>query len=405
MLLKLAWKSLLSRKATVFLTIMSISASAFVLFSVDTLRQQAKSSFTRSVSGVDLIVGPRTGQLNLLLYSVFRIGNPTNSMSWESYLDIDRNPKVSWSIPIALGDSHSGYRVIGTSVDYFEYFEYFKYGKKLPLKLAQGVAFSADDQVVLGANVANDLGYSLDTEIVLSHGVGNTSFKKHDQHAFNVVGILAPTGTPIDQTVHVSLEGLAEAHNENQHMQAEHKEPLVVSAVFLGLTSRIASLQLIQSVNQYKNEALVAILPGVALSELWKIVGSLETLLTIIGWLVLVSSLVGLCTMLLASMQQRVKELAILRAIGFGPRFIAVLIIVESLFMTLLSLAFGITLLILAIWVGQDYVLEHYGIYLQASTLSVISLELVLLILVSSLVVSVVPAVTAYKASLQRGLS
>jgi putative ABC transport system permease protein len=402
MLLKLAWKSLLSRKVTVFLTILSISASTFVLFSVDNLRHQAKSSFTRSVSGVDLIVGPRTGQLNLLLYSVFRIGNPTNSMSWESYLDIDNNPNVSWAIPIALGDSHKGYRVIGTSTSYFEY---FKYGNKQPLILDEGVAFSSEDQVVLGANIAKELGYTLNTEIVLSHGVGNTSFKKHDQHTFNVVGILAPTGTPIDQTVHVSLEGLAEAHNENSHVEREHDQPTAISAVFLGLTSRIASLRLIQNVNQYKSEALIAILPGVALSELWKIVGSLETLLTIIGWLVLGSSLVGLCTMLLSSMQQRVKELAILRAIGFGPMFIAVLIIVEAIAMTLLSLVLGFALLVLTIWASQDYVLEHYGIYLQASALSTINFALVFLVLMSSLVVSMIPAVAAYKTSLQRGLS
>ena len=323
-------------------------------------------------------------------------------MSWESYLDIDNNPNVSWAIPIALGDSHKGYRVIGTSTSYFEY---FKYGNKQPLILDEGVAFSSEDQVVLGANIAKELGYTLNTEIVLSHGVGNTSFKKHDQHTFNVVGILAPTGTPIDQTVHVSLEGLAEAHNENSHVEREHDQPTAISAVFLGLTSRIASLRLIQNVNQYKSEALIAILPGVALSELWKIVGSLETLLTIIGWLVLGSSLVGLCTMLLSSMQQRVKELAILRAIGFGPMFIAVLIIVEAIAMTLLSLVLGFALLVLTIWASQDYVLEHYGIYLQASALSTINFALVFLVLMSSLVVSMIPAVAAYKTSLQRGLS
>jgi putative ABC transport system permease protein len=104
-------------------------------------------------------------------------------------------------------------------------------------------------------------------------------------------------------------------------------------------------------------------------------------------------------------MQQRVKELAILRAIGFGPMFIAVLIIVEAIAMTLLSLVLGFALLVLTIWASQDYVLEHYGIYLQASALSTINFALVFLVLMSSLVVSMIPAVAAYKTSLQRGLS
>jgi putative ABC transport system permease protein len=402
MLFKLAWKSLLSRRVTVFLTVFSITVSSFVLFSVDSLSQQAKSSFTRSVSGVDLILGPRTGQLNLLLYSVFRIGSPTNNLSWQSYLDIADNPKVSWAIPISLGDSHKGYRVIGTSSAYFEY---FKYGSKQSLELQLGKVFSTDEQVVLGADVAKELGYGLNTEVVLSHGVGKTSFKKHDQHVFSVVGILAPTGTPIDQTVHVSLEGLAEAHDETKQAHDEHPDPISISAVFLGLTSRIASLQLIQSVNQYPDEAIMAILPGVALSELWNVVGSLETLLSIIGWLVLVSSLVGLSTMLLASMQQRVNELAILRAVGFGPLFISILIMIEATLMTVLSLVFAFVLLSLTVWLGQGFVLENYGFYLNASPLSLINLELVLLIIVSSFLVSMIPAIAAYKTSLQRGLS
>ena len=112
MFIRLATKSLLNRKGSVLLTILAMSVSIFVLLGVEHIRGQSKQSFNNTVSGVDLIVGARTGSLNLLLYSVFRIGSPTNNIAWDTYQSISNNAKVAWAIPISLGDSHQGYRVM-----------------------------------------------------------------------------------------------------------------------------------------------------------------------------------------------------------------------------------------------------------------------------------------------------
>lgn len=209
MFFKLAMKSLLNRKGSVILTLMAMTVSIFVLLAVEHIRYQAKESFANTVSGVDLIVGARTGSLNLLLYSVFRIGSPTNNISWGSFEDITSHPQVKWAVPIALGDSHKGYRVMGTTK---EYFEVFSYGNGHTLKFDKGHAFSHLLDVVIGADIAKKLGYSLGEKLVLSHGIASTSFSQHDDRPFTVVGILKPTGTPVDQTLHVSLEGI-EAHS------------------------------------------------------------------------------------------------------------------------------------------------------------------------------------------------
>ena len=200
MLFKLAWKSLLARRVSVLLTVLMMTVSIFVLLSVETIRYQAKDSFTKTVSGVDLIVGARTGQVNLLLYSVFHIGVPTNNISWQSYQDIASRSSVAWTIPISLGDSHRGYRVIGTSTDFFEF---FRFGNKQSLEFKQGNAFDDHFDAVIGSEVAKQLGYQVDDAIVLSHGIANTSFSKHDDKPFQITGILAPTGTPVDQSVYV----------------------------------------------------------------------------------------------------------------------------------------------------------------------------------------------------------
>ena len=192
--LKLAFKSLISRRGSVVLTFLAMTVSVFVILGVEHIRNQAKDSFYSTVSGADLIVGARTSSTNLLLYSVFRIGSATNNVSWESYLDITSDNKVRWAIPISLGDSHRGYRVMGTTLDYFEH---FSYGKKRNLEFADGKPFYDLFDVVLGSQVARKLGYEIGDRLTLAHGIGKTSFSLHDDKPFKVSGILAPTGTPV----------------------------------------------------------------------------------------------------------------------------------------------------------------------------------------------------------------
>jgi len=185
-LFKLSAKSLANRKFTATLVVLSVCFSVFLLLAVEKLRHEAKSSFTSTVSGTDLIVGARSGSIQLLLYSVFRIGNATNNISWESYSSIAAHPSVAWAIPISLGDSHRGFRVMGTSS---QYFEHYRYGEKQKLVLAQGKPFQNVFDAVLGADVAKALGYKLGDELILAHGLSDTHFSRHKDKPFKVVGI------------------------------------------------------------------------------------------------------------------------------------------------------------------------------------------------------------------------
>ena len=120
MLLKLTINSLYARLLTVSMTVLVISLSLMLYLSVEKLRSSAYTSFTNTISQTDLIVGSRTGSVQLLLYSVFRIGNATNNITWESYEDIINRDEIKWSVPISLGDSHKGFRVMGTNTDFFK---------------------------------------------------------------------------------------------------------------------------------------------------------------------------------------------------------------------------------------------------------------------------------------------
>ncbi len=393
MFVKLAVKSLLNRKGSALLTLLAMSVSIFVLLGVEHIRTQSKDSFANTVSGVDLIVGARTSSLNLLLYSVFRVGSPSNNISWQSFQAIAANPKVAWAIPISLGDSHKGYRVLGTTADYFQH---FSYGKQHKLRFAQGQAFEQVFDVVLGAEVAHQLGYHLGDKLVLAHGIATTSFALHDDKPFQVVGILAPTVTPVDQTVHVSLAGI-EAIHKNWQQGGATPSPSSITAGMVGLKSRMATFAVQREINNYRQEPLLAILPGVALSELWQMMGLLENTLRLISVLVLVAALLGLSAMLLASIREREREIQLLRVIGAPPWFLFLLIELEAVLISSLSIVCGATLLYLSLISLGDVLTLQFGLHVSANIFSIHSVYLLLLVILATLIAAAIPSLQAYR--------
>lgn len=407
MFIRLASKSLLNRKGSVLLTIMAMSVSIFVLLGVEHIRSQSKQSFNSTVSGVDLIVGARTGSLNLLLYSVFRLGSPTNNIDWETYQHISDNSKIAWSIPIALGDSHKGFRVMGTTTDYFKY---FSYGKKRQLSFSQGKPFENVFDVVLGAQVAQKLGYQLGDKIVLAHGLGKTSFSLHSNSPFQVTGILSATGTPIDQTVHVSLQGIEAVHTDLQKdiethgsaLTAKHLSelnPKSITAFMLGLTSRMATFGVQRDINNYRKDPLSAILPGVALAELWQMIGLLENTLRLISGLILISALLGLSAMMLASIKEREREIHLLRVVGAPAFFLFLLIQLEALLISFVSMLIGTASLYLSVFMARDLLSTNFGLHIGLNILSYNNILFLLLVVSATLVVSTIPSFTAYKSA------
>ena len=415
-LLRLALASLNNRRFTALLTAFAIALSVCLLLAVERVRTEARSSFASTISGTDLIVGARAGSVNLLLYSVFRIGNATNNIRWSSFEWLQDNPKVKWAIPLSLGDSHRGYRVMGTSSDYFTHY-YF--GRGQSLQLAEGKAFTDLFDVVLGAEVAETLGYKLGDSIVLAHGVSEISLTKHDDKPFRISGILARTGTPVDRTLHIPLEGMEAMHVDWQNgmpsygankISAEqarelHLQPKAITAVLLGLNSKIATFAVQRAVNDYSGEPLQAILPGVALQELWSLMGTAEKALLVVSLFVVLTGLIGMLTAILTSLNERRREMAILRSVGARPWHIAGLLLLEAFSLSLLGAALGLALLYMGIALCQGYVQAQYGLFLPLNLPSVYEWSLLGAILAAALVMGCVPAWRAYRQSLADGLS
>jgi len=414
-ILSLAWQSLLNRRVTALLTLISIALSVTLLVGVERLRTEARASFASTLSGTDLIVGARTGAVQLLLYSVFRIGDATNNISWESYQDIAAHPKVAWTVPISLGDSHRGFRVLGTTPAYFEHYRYAR-GRQLAIETGQPFADLYD--TVLGAEVAAELGYALGDEIIVAHGASDVSFARHDDKPFRVVGILARTGTPVDRTLHVSLEAIEAIHVDWQsgapipgmsvsaeQARAMDLTPKAITAFLMGLTSKVATFQVQRYVNEYPEEPLLAILPGVALSQLWNLIGVAENALLIVSAFVVVVGLFGMLTALLTSLNERRREMAILRSVGARPGHVFALIMGEAGFLTLLGTLLGMALLYLSLILGRPIIESRFGIFVPIGGPTSYEWLLLGAVITAGFLVGSIPGYRAYRLSLADGLS
>jgi len=413
-ILRLAWQSLLNRWVTALLTILAIAVSVMLLLGVEKVRNGARSSFANTISGTDLIIGARSGDLQLLLYSVFRIGNATNNMTYESYEDIATDEAVDWMVPVSLGDSHRGFRVMGTSRGYFER---YRYRRDRQLTFTDGMPFDDLFDAVLGADVAADLGYQLGDPIVVAHGLGDVSFTEHDDKPFVVAGILEKTGTPVDRTVHVSLEAIEAIHIDwqsgaqipGQTVSADEVRkmdlaPEAITAAFVGLKSKLSTFKLQRHINEYTAEPLSAILPGAALQELWGLIGTAETALGAVSVMVVVTALLGMVTMVLATLNERRREMAILRSVGARPRTVLGLLVAEAGLLGLLGALLGVVLLYLALVIIRPIVDAEFGLYLEIGWLTSRELLSLLAIVAAGLLAGLLPALRAYRLSLADGM-
>ena len=415
-LLRLALQSLANRRFSALLTVIAIALSVTLLLSVERVRTEARASFASTVSGTDLIVGARSGSVQLLLYSVFRIGNATNNIRWDSFEQISSQPQVKWAIPLSLGDSHRGFRVLGTNQAYFEH---YRFGRDQALQLSEGQPFSDLYDAVLGADIARELGYQLGTELVLAHGAGSVSFVKHADKPFHVVGILAKTGTPVDRTIHISLEGMEALHVDWQQgmpargagqVSAEQARqldltPTAITAFMLGLERRIDTFTLQRKINEFSGEPLLAILPGVALQELWSLLSVAEKALLLVSVFVVLTGLVGMLTAILSGLNERRREMAVLRSVGARPLHIFSLLVLEAVSLTLAGIALGLALLYAGMAAAKPWLEQQYGLFLPLAWPTPSELKLLGGILAASLLMGCIPAWRAYRQALLDGLS
>ena len=418
----LAWRSAWSRRHALAMVALSVSVSVLILLGVQQLRHDARQSFTQALSGVDLIVGPRGSASELMLYSVFQVGRPSRNMAHEAYVALRALPQVRWAVPVQLGDTYRGFPVLGTTPELFEVFQ----TQGARLQWAQGRPFadpqadaSAVVEAVLGAQVAARHGLSVGDRLVLTHGRSDGLAPDHADQPFTVVGVLQATGAPIDRNVIISLQGFEALHQGmgapglpwlggagTAPTVAERAAlvPRELTAVWVGLHARTEVFSARRGIERLPQDSLMAVLPGVALDDLWQVVKLAENALLAIGVLVAVSGMLSVAAVLMVGLSARRKELAVLRALGATPLALLGLVWLEALGVCLLGMLGGLVLHGLGLWALQDLLRTELGIAVQWGwPTAEVAWSLAGLVLAAWLAASV-PALRAYRLSLVDGL-
>ena len=414
-ILSLAWSSLNNRRGSALLTVLAIAVAVMLFLGVDKLRESARESFKNTISGTDLIVGARTSPVSLVMFSVFHIGDPAANVTWDSAKWLSEQEEFEWTVPISLGDNHKGYRVIGTTADFFEHYAYRDQRK---IEFSNGQPFDDVFDVVVGASVAKELGYSLDTEIVLSHGGGIDFSGGHDNLPFRIVGIMKPTGTPVDRSVLVSLSAIEAIHvgwetgsrsavvriMTPERVRKMDLSPDAVSAILVGLKGP-NPFQTKRMIDTYRSEALIAAVPSLAIAEIWKLVGVVETVLLAVSAFVIVVGLISVLTSIMASLRERRREMAVLRAIGAGPRHIVLLLLSEAGLLAALGALLGIGFTYLAMAIASPIIETNFGLLLEIGWPGKTDMLVLSSVTGFSVLLGIIPAWQALQNSLADGLS
>jgi putative ABC transport system permease protein len=413
MILRLAYESLRSRKFTTGLTVFSIALSVLLLVGVDRIRQGTETGFEGTLSQTDLVVGARGGSLPLLLYAVFHIGTANNEISWNSYQHFAHHPAVLWTIPLSMGDSHRGFRVVATDDNFYEH---YRYRGDHSLQVSQGVRTQGIFDAVLGSAVAAQLHYHLGQKIILSHGLQG-SFLNHAADPYTVVGILARTATPVDRAIYITLWG-----DEAMHLGWENGAPPLqpipesqirksdlqirtISAFLLRTKSRIGTLFLQREINTYKPEPLTAIIPAMTLEDLWSVLSAADIALSLVSGAVLVVGLLVMLTALYTALNERRREIAVLRSLGLHVRQIFMLFILESALISGAGAMLGVAAAYAVLYAVRIPVENRYGIPLAMVGVSSRVAYYVIAAVVAGALLGFIPAIRAYRNALVDGLS
>lgn len=412
-LLNVAFKSLLNRKTPFILSIISISLSIILFLGVNRIKEGTKESFANTVSQADLIIGARGSGLQLLLYTIFHLGNATNNISWSSYENIKSNPNIDWVIPFSLGDSYRGYRVIATNENFYAHYRYLGERK---IELAAGNIPIDIYGVALGAQVAKQEKLKVGDRIILSHGISQQTIFQHADNPFVVTAVLKETNTPVDRALYITLEGMEAIHIDWQDGIPQHnaksktikKDDIHISSITSILAradNRINTLSLMRNINEFKKEPLMAVIPGSVLSQLWETVSYAEAAFEVILIFVILIGIFGMMISIYTSLDSRRRELAILRAIGASHKAIIFLLISESFLTCTLGCLLGYIVNFFSLKIINPFILKEFGIIIQQHSMQKFEIFYLLIIVLFACIIGIIPAIKAYKNSLTDGLS
>ena len=354
----LAYRNMVSKPMNLvfnlLLLVLSVSLVSFIL----ELSKQINGQLEKNIAPVDLVIGAKGSPLQLVLSSVLHIDAPTGNIELKEAEKIMQHPFVGSAIPVAYGDNYKGYRIVGTALNYFDRYN---------ASIDQGRFFDQPFEVVVGSAVSKKLNLKLGDAFFSSHGLVPAGKEVHEEHAFTVVGVLAPTGSVLDKLLISNIESVweAHAHDDDENEKEHHEEELEITALLVKFKSPLGLVQLPPMINQ--NTSMQAALPRFEIQRLEGFLGAGAKAINSIALAVLLVSGLSILLSLVRAVRERRKELALLRTYGVTTKGLFYLVLLEGLSLAVLGYLLGWLLSRLALFFASKQLSSNFGYTLEIS--------------------------------------
>lgn len=403
-LIQIILKSLKQHILSTLLAIFSIAMSISLLISVSSLREQTHKNFTQVGLGVDAVLGPKGSPLQIVLNALYHLEVMPDKVKWSYYTKVLKEPIVEMGIPFITGHSYGGFRVNAIDKSFFTDFEYLP-GKNFTFareKGGKGRAFEKTKEAVAGWTAAKELGIHLGMTFNPVCGV-NAGDPVHVNDNIEIVGIMAPTGTPHDRALYIPLEDFftLEGHGAEVAEMATSEEYREISGAYLkikhirGGAIHPGIQDLEYNINQSEESQLI--IPNKVLPGLFNVIGWVDRVLIAIAVLVTVLSALFLFVTLITALRQRRRDIALMRSLGATRRIVFGLVISESLIITILGGAIGLVLGHVIVGVGSFFIKVETGLVFSSLYVSLIDFALIPGMIFLGLLAGIIPSVQAYR--------
>lgn len=413
-LFALSWSYIKTKPLNTTLNIILMSLGIAIITLLLLLSRQVEDMLTKNSRGVDLVVGAKGSPMQIILSSVFHIDFPTGNISLEEAKNLSRNRLIRNVIPLALGDSYQGYRIVGTNHDYLDLYN---------AKIKEGQIWQKKMEIVLGADVARQLNLKTGDQFYGNHGLVDDELHVHDDQGYQVAGILQPNHSVIDQLILTSVESVWAVHDTHAEQESpkpheegdDHEQSIVtkglpeggvdkeITSLILQYRSPMAAIQLPRYINERTN--MQAASPPFETARLFSLVGIGIDMMQGLALLIILIAGLSIFIALYNALKERQYDLAVMRSLGASRSKLFVHVILEGMIITTIGCLVGLLL-----GHGALFILSHYFVQpgqMGISTYTIVPEELYILMgsLCIGLFAAVLPAVYAYKTDISKVLA
>ncbi len=417
----LSWKNLINKPLSMLLSLVLFALGVGLISLLLLLNTQLQEKFDKNLADIDLVIGAKGSPLQLILCSMYHIDAPTGNISIKEakpFLN-PNHPLIKKTVPLSLGDSHKGYRIVGTLPSFLELYN---------AEIGTGKIWENDFEVTIGAGVASDLKLKLGDQFHSSHGfVLDDNLIHDDGDKFKVVGILKPTGSVADQLILTNTQSIWKTHDhaspndeshedhdheghDHDHDHSEEPKPLIeevdqeITSLLIQFKNRnYQTLNMARSINE--NTDMQAANPPIEINRLHAMVGVGEEALRILALIIVFVSGLSIFISLFDSLRDRRYELALMRVMGASRSKLFSLIILEGILLAALGFAIGIFLSHIGMEVLANFMKSSYRYSFSGTVFLKEEIYLLLGALAIGMLAAIIPAIQASRTDISKTLT